>query len=337
VTVSVLPLLGSPVRVTSGPLPAVAGTAPAPYDLANQLASVTIAAPSLGTLVSTKLLAVHAASPAPASEQAAADATVDDLDVRLAGLVPLLTVKALTLHSEARLSGPCTGGAPAIAGGANLTNVRLGGTLGLGLTVAADPAPNTVLLNLAGVRVVLNEQIVTQSGDTHTLTVNALHVSIQELPASGLGLLTSDVVIAQSKASLACGAPPADLAVTATADASEVNAGSLLTYTLDVTNAGPGTARAATLTDTLPDGVDLFTVTSTVGSCTEGATIVCDLGDLAPGAHETVTVVVETTVPGPLVDTASVASTTPDPDLTNNQASVATQVDPPNQSIAARP
>jgi uncharacterized repeat protein (TIGR01451 family) len=336
ISLSVLPLLGSPVRVTSGPLPFVGGTAPAPYALSNQLASIAVAAPGLGTVLTTKLLTVHASSPLPAAGQATADATVDDLYLRLAGALPLLTVKATTLHSFAQLSGACSG-APDASGSASLTNVRLGGSLGLGLTLPINPAPNTVLINLAGIRVVLNEQILAQSGDTRTLTVNALHISIQALPAIGLGLLSSDVVISQAKASLTCAASQADLAVAVTADAPSVRAGQLLTYTIEAANNGPLTARATTLTDTLPAGVDLISVDPTVGSCASGAVIVCDLGDLAQGAQATVTVVVQTSVPGTLVDGASITSTSPESNLADNQASVTTEVAPPNQSIVAHP
>lgn len=45
-----------------------------------------------------------------------------------------------------------------------------------------------------------------------------------------------------------------------------VIAGQTLTYTIDVTNAGPSTATAVNLTDNLPDGIKITSVTGTVGS-----------------------------------------------------------------------
>jgi len=69
VSLQVLPLLGSPVQVSSGPLPAVAGSAPPAYNLTGELASIRVAAPALGTLLETDLLTVDAASTEPDADQ----------------------------------------------------------------------------------------------------------------------------------------------------------------------------------------------------------------------------------------------------------------------------
>ncbi|NUP77920.1 MAG: DUF11 domain-containing protein [Nonomuraea sp.] len=58
--------------------------------------------------------------------------------------------------------------------------------------------------------------------------------------------LTSDMIRARSQ--------KADLALTKTADQAEATGGDTLTYTVKVTDLGPGTATGVEVTDTLPDG-----------------------------------------------------------------------------------
>jgi uncharacterized repeat protein (TIGR01451 family) len=76
----------------------------------------------------------------------------------------------------------------------------------------------------------------------------------------------------------------ADLAVekTAPADASALD---VFTYTLDVNNYGPGSAPGVVVTDTLPSQVSFVSAASSVGSCSNNASlVVCSLGTLASAA-----------------------------------------------------
>lgn len=68
-----------------------------------------------------------------------------------------------------------------------------------------------------------------------------------------------------------------------------------LTYTIDVTNHGPSYAPGTRLVDTLPSGLTLGSVTSTLGVCDTSAfpTIECHFGTLPRGHTETVTVEVD--------------------------------------------
>jgi hypothetical protein len=205
ISIDVLPLLGSPIVVSSGPLPAVAGSAPAAYSLNGELASITVASPALGTVLQTGLLDVDAASSVPDSAAASADATVANVQLVLGALVPVLRLGAEAVGSSAEVSGPCEAGAQAQTSGATtLAAAQLTGPLGLSVSLLAQPAPNTVVLDQAGLRVVLNEQIVAFDGVNTSLTVNAVHVSIDALPVAGLGALTADIILSQSKAQLTC-------------------------------------------------------------------------------------------------------------------------------------
>ena len=120
------------------------------------------------------------------------------------------------------------------------------------------------------------------------------------------------------------GAPQADLAVKKTGPSFAI-AGSQVTYTLTVKNNGPSPANAVSLTDPAPAGLSF---TSMSGACI--GTFPCSLGTMAAGATATVTAVYSIP-PGyngvsPFVNTATVSSTTTDPNNANNSSSVSTTV-----------
>src|SRR5262249_27667643 len=106
-------------------------------------------------------------------------------------------------------------------------------------------------------------------------------------------------------------------------------AGTLLTYTLVVTNNGPGTALGATVTDTLPATVTFLPALSTPG-CSGTTTITCVIGTLAAGANATLAIAVQTNsaLPpsNPIVNDATVTSASADPDPSNNTASQPTTI-----------
>jgi uncharacterized repeat protein (TIGR01451 family) len=113
--------------------------------------------------------------------------------------------------------------------------------------------------------------------------------------------------------------PAADLSVTKSDSPDPVLAGQLLTYTLSVHNAGPSSAPAVTLSDTLPSGVTFESATPTQGSCSEsGGTVTCGLGSLASGANASAEVKIRSSVPGTLSNSASVVSLVTDPNSANN-------------------
>ena len=104
--------------------------------------------------------------------------------------------------------------------------------------------------------------------------------------------------------------------------------GSSLTYTITVTNHGPEDATAVSITDSLPAGVAFVSAGSSQGSCNQvSETVTCTIGDMAPDAVVTVTLVVTApNVPGTIVNTATVSSTSEDPNLANNTAKEKTWV-----------
>ncbi|MGH2937318.1 MAG: isopeptide-forming domain-containing fimbrial protein [Solirubrobacterales bacterium] len=124
--------------------------------------------------------------------------------------------------------------------------------------------------------------------------------------------------------------PAADLAIRKTMG--KAQAGQPLTYTLAVTNKGPSASSAVTVKDTLPAGTTFKSATPSQGTCSaSGQTVTCGLGQLASGgsAQVSITVDVAATATGSIRNVASVVGPEPDPDKSNNEASVEGPVTPP--------
>jgi len=114
----------------------------------------------------------------------------------------------------------------------------------------------------------------------------------------------------------------ADLSITKTPAPGPYGTGLPLTYTLVVTNNGPNTASAVTVTDTLPPGTTLQSSTP-AGACSGTTVVTCNAGTLANGATATFTLtILLPTTPGSITNTAvvSAAATNPDPNPGNNTA-----------------
>ena len=113
----------------------------------------------------------------------------------------------------------------------------------------------------------------------------------------------------------------ADLAITKTASTSNPCAGQQVTYTITVTNNGPLAAQNVVVTDQLPAGLTLSSVTPTQGSWTAP---LWNIGALANGQTATLTVVTtvnpNVALNTQIVNNASVTTTTLDMVTTNNSA-----------------
>jgi uncharacterized repeat protein (TIGR01451 family) len=120
----------------------------------------------------------------------------------------------------------------------------------------------------------------------------------------------------------------ADVAIVKSVTPTTTPPGKNVTYTLLVTNNGPSTAKAVKVADPLPAGMTFVSVTP--ASCgLDGTVVRCSLGDLAKGQSVTITVV--SGIPLSLANKtktneATVSSTTPDSDLTNNKDSATVKI-----------
>jgi uncharacterized repeat protein (TIGR01451 family) len=120
----------------------------------------------------------------------------------------------------------------------------------------------------------------------------------------------------------------ADVSVVKTANPAPGVPGGMLTYTIVVENAGPSAAENVVLTDTIPANL-LNVEFSTDGGVTFSPWISpLALGTFAAGSSRTILIrgILSPTAAGEIVNTASVTSTTPDPDLDNNTSTVVTPI-----------
>jgi len=125
----------------------------------------------------------------------------------------------------------------------------------------------------------------------------------------------------------------ADLSISKSDSPDPVFAGNQLTYTVTVSNSGPGGAAGVTVTDTLPSG--LTYVSDSAGCSLAASTLTCSLSTIAAGASKSVTIV--TKVPpgylsgipastATISNTASVSTTSTDPNAGNNSVTIQTTV-----------
>ena len=131
-------------------------------------------------------------------------------------------------------------------------------------------------------------------------------------------------------------AAPTALAVGLVAAPTTGTVGRELTYTVTVTNSGPGPASGVVLTSDIPAGATIVAASQTQGTSSISSGVVTTaLGGLAVGASATVTIVVIPTAAGTLTTVASVAGNEPNPNPSGAVATLSTPVAPePSTPIA---
>jgi uncharacterized repeat protein (TIGR01451 family) len=133
----------------------------------------------------------------------------------------------------------------------------------------------------------------------------------------------------------------ADLAVTKVDDVVTVAAvNDVVTYTITVTNNGPGIASVVQLTDNFTFATGTYVAASTMtdtGTCDDtnfaAGIITCDLGAMAPAAVATISFQVMAAAAGSIVNDVDVTTGTNDPNAANNTAQVVTGVGSADVSV----
>lgn len=214
-----LGLLGL-VGVSIAPVAPVSGAAVPAYDTSNSVASINqtlaLGVPVLAAVresVSTGVLLSTASSTLPTSAYGTATSTVDQLATQLStklALVPaidIFSIGATTVRSTSSVFG---NGSLSVLGTSRIEGLTVSGSalgeLVIDGSAFVNPLPNTVLFDLLGLRVILNEQIT--SGDDVAslgLVTNAIHVYFTSFLVGG-GVLNGDIVVADSTADITGGA-----------------------------------------------------------------------------------------------------------------------------------
>jgi uncharacterized repeat protein (TIGR01451 family) len=132
------------------------------------------------------------------------------------------------------------------------------------------------------------------------------------------------------------GSTSADLGIGLAASPNKVSPGATLTYAITVNNLSKTTATGVTVSDTLPAGTVFSSATTTQGTIQapspgSNGTVTVNLGSVANTVQPMITIVVLVTQAAPagtnsLVNTATVAATTPDLNMSNNTTTVRTSV-----------
>jgi uncharacterized repeat protein (TIGR01451 family) len=169
-------------------------------------------------------------------------------------------------------------------------------------TVTAGTAPGTVITNSVTVASAVSDP--TPSNNTAS---------------------TSDTVTSPSQA---------DLSINKSGSPEPVNQGDTLTYTLTVANNGPASADNVVVADPLPSAVTYQSSSATQGTCSQASgTVTCNIGSMSNGQIVTITISVTATVfssSSYAVNTATVSSTTSDPDISNNSSTFSSTIVAPN-------
>jgi uncharacterized repeat protein (TIGR01451 family) len=128
------------------------------------------------------------------------------------------------------------------------------------------------------------------------------------------------------------GSGSADLSLASTAP-SKATQGSLLTYTITVTNLGKSTAMGIIISDALPLGTVFASATTTQGTIAappvdSTGTVTVNIASLASSAGATISLAVTVTASAGTIlsDTAAVSATTQDLNSANNNATQKTTV-----------
>lgn len=229
-------------------------------------------------------------------------------------------------------------------------------TLPTGLVVAAPAAAATTCTPPTDVKASAGAATISVAGNLAagmnycTVTVNVTS-AVQGTYTNGPQDITDETGLNPPGPATVTFTTNADLQIEKSASPSPATPGTDETYTLQVSNKGPDTAENVIVKDRLPTGLS-FVSGSPGCQAVEpvlvkaparlpagyrrrrldepGPEVRCTLGDMALGAHVTLTLVahVSSSVTEGFLNTATVSSPTPDPNLLNNAAAVVTPVSP---------
>src|SRR5438477_280000 len=125
----------------------------------------------------------------------------------------------------------------------------------------------------------------------------------------------------------------ADIAVAKIVSSGSAMVGSNIDFTITVTNAGPSNATGVQVTDQLPAGLTFVSATPRAGTYNSG-TGVWNIGAVAGGASETLTITATVTTVGAHVNTATkTAENEADPNAGNDSASATVSGQAPDLTI----
>lgn len=220
------------------------------------------------------------------------------------------------------------------AGPSAATNVVITDLFPAGLTFNAGMSSAGCVLN--GTEVLCNNFNLS-SGDTHTVQIafdvplvpNCSQTTIQNSAIVSTSMTDPDPSNNQSavvQTTVTCPTMQADLSITKSGPSSIVR-GSVITYTLTGSNAGPDAATNVVISDPIPVGLTFNAGMSSAGCVQNGSNILCDSFSLTSGQNHAVQIAF--TIPAvancsqtTIQNMASISSSSTDLNPGNNQSAV---------------
>ena len=131
-----------------------------------------------------------------------------------------------------------------------------------------------------------------------------------------------------NRASCISAMPSTDVAIVAGSQSAAALLGDTATFTFEANSIGTETVNNANVDVTVPSGITLSSVSTTMGNCTSGAgSVSCAIGSIAAGSGATVTLTVMASTIGS-ADFGATVTADVDDNGSNNQATVRLTVDP---------
>ncbi|MFN0108247.1 MAG: hypothetical protein ACKVZH_05270 [Blastocatellia bacterium] len=329
---------GSSCEATSG-----AGSINTTVNLANGgnatfTITATVAADTLGTLTNTATVSAPSGSTDPSSGNNSAsdtDNVISQANLRIAkNATPTQPIPGAPFNYTITVTNdgpsPVTGATVTDNVPAILTNVSWICVASSGSSCGQANGTGSIntTVNLASAGTATFTMTATLPADATAPVTNAASVT----PPSG----STDPDSSNNQTSVtSTPVPNGDVAITKTANVTQIKAGDEVTYTITARNNGPSVATGVVVTDPLPNGVTLVSATSTQGTCSGTTTVTCNIGALAAIApNNSAVVTIKIRVPftfpvGPLSNLATVTSSTTDPTGNNNSNTSVVTVNPP--------
>jgi uncharacterized repeat protein (TIGR01451 family) len=233
------------------------------------------------------------------------------------------------------------------AGAGDAHGVKLSDTLpmnaGLSWSIAAQGAGwagscviDSGVLECGGANGVTVPANTTQAASTFTVHITSPTTGATggDCPTTGVVDNTGNVTTSndgsdQSSASV-CVQAQVDLAITKVGSPENQDLGQgNITWTMVVTNNGPSADTGVKISDPMPAGNTYVSSTTTKGTCTGGAILTCDIGDMAAGETVTITLVTTPSTTGIQTNTATVSGDRPETNLGNNVANASVNITAP--------
>jgi uncharacterized repeat protein (TIGR01451 family) len=284
--------------------------------------SVVVTPTAAGAITNTTSVTSSETDPVPANNSAAATTTVNpvaDLTLSKADSAdPILIGSNVTYSITVTNLGPSTA-----------TSVTVSDPLPAGVSFVSAASSQGSVSQAAGT-VTANLGSLTNGGiATVTVVVTPTAAGTITNTASVTSSVSDTVTANDAAKAITTVNPVADVTLTKNASTSTVFVSGSVTYTMTVTNRGPSTATAVTVTDPLPAGLSFVSANASQGSSSFAAgTVTFNVGAITNGGTAVLTLQVSPTATGAITNTASISAAETDLITANNSANAIITVNP---------